>query len=87
MELKKTSIFRKIIKKYILSSITHGAVGIKIALSGRLAGSEIARTEWHMQGRVPLHTLKANIDYSTFASKTSFGIIRIKVWVFKKSQT
>ena len=83
-QLKKNIMFRKIIKKSIANAMENGALGIKISFSGRLAGSDIARTEWHMKGKVPLHTLKANIDYHFLASKTSFGIIGIKVWIFKK---
>ena len=60
-----------------------GAKGIKIQLSGRLGGAEIARTEWYREGRVPLHTLRADIDYSTFEAHTTYGIIGVKVWIFK----
>ena len=60
-----------------------GAKGIKICVSGRLGGAEIARSEWYREGRVPLHTFKADIDYGTAESKTTYGIIGVKVWIFK----
>jgi small subunit ribosomal protein S3 len=60
-----------------------GALGIRVNVAGRLGGAEIARTEWYREGRVPLHTLRADIDYATWEAKTTYGIIGIKVWVFK----
>jgi small subunit ribosomal protein S3 len=60
-----------------------GAGGIKIQLSGRLGGAEIARTEWYREGRVPLHTLRADIDYATYEAHTTYGVIGVKVWIFK----
>jgi len=60
-----------------------GAEGIKVTIAGRLGGAEIARTEWHREGRVPLHTLRADIDYATSEAKTTYGIIGVKVWIFK----
>jgi small subunit ribosomal protein S3 len=60
-----------------------GALGIKIQVSGRLGGAEIARTEWYREGRVPLHTLRADIDYATSEAQTTYGIIGVKVWIFK----
>jgi len=60
-----------------------GAKGIKIALAGRLGGAEIARTEWYREGRVPLHTLRADIDYSPYEAHTTYGVIGVKVWIFK----
>lgn len=65
------------------TTIRHGAQGIKVSLSGRLGGAEIARTEWAREGRVPLHTFRADIDYSTAIAKTTYGIIGVKVWIFK----
>lgn len=70
-------------KKAIKTAMKVGAQGIKIAIAGRLGGAEIARTEWDKDGRIPLHTLRADIDYGTAEAKTTYGIIGIKVWVYK----
>ena len=70
-------------KKTVLASIKAGALGIKIKCGGRLGGAEIARSEWYREGRVPLHTIRADIDYGTAEAKTKYGIIGIKVWIFK----
>jgi small subunit ribosomal protein S3 len=70
-------------KKAVSSSMRFGALGIKVACGGRLAGAEIARSEWYRDGRVPLHTLRADIDYGTAEAKTTYGIIGIKVWIYK----
>jgi len=67
----------------VVSALRFGAKGIKIRVSGRLGGAEIARSEWYREGRVPLHTLRADIDYGTANSNTTFGIIGVKVWVYK----
>lgn len=75
--------FRRAMKKTVLASIKAGALGIKIKCGGRLGGAEIARSEWYREGRVPLHTIRADIDYGTAEAKTKFGIIGIKVWIFK----
>ncbi len=75
--------FRRAMKKTVLASMKAGALGIKIKCGGRLGGGEIARTEWYREGRVPLHTIRADIDYGTAEAKTKFGIIGIKVWIFK----
>ena len=70
-------------KRAVQSAMRLGAEGIRINCSGRLGGAEIARTEWYREGRVPLHTLRADIDYGTAEAKTTYGIIGIKVWIFK----
>jgi len=75
--------FRRAMKKTMQSSMDAGALGIRIACSGRLGGSEMSRYEWYRKGRVPLHTLRADIDYGFAEAKTKFGIIGIKVWIFK----
>ncbi len=82
-QLEKRIMFRRAMKRAIQNAMRLGARGIKIMSSGRLNGIEIARTEWYREGRVPLHTLRANIDYATAEAKTTYGIIGVKVWVFK----
>ncbi len=82
-QLQKRIMFRRAMKRAITNAMRLGAQGIKIMSAGRLNGIEIARTEWYREGRVPLHTLRANIDYGTSEAKTTYGIIGIKVWVFK----
>jgi small subunit ribosomal protein S3 len=76
-------MFRRAMKRAMQNAMRLGAQGIKIMSSGRLNGAEIARTEWYREGRVPLHTLRAEIDYGTSEAKTTYGVIGIKVWVFK----
>src|SRR5256886_10310097 len=76
-------MFRRAMKRAMQNAMRLGAQGIKIMSSGRLNGIEIARTEWYREGRVPLHTLRADIDYGLGEAKTSFGVIGIKVWVYK----
>lgn len=76
-------MFRRAMKRAMQNAMRLGAQGIKIMSSGRLNGIEIARTEWYREGRVPLHTLRADLDYGTSEAKTTYGIIGIKVWVFK----
>ncbi len=83
LQLEKRISFRRAMKKSVVSSLRFGAKGIKIRCSGRLAGAEIARSEWYREGRVPLHTLRADIDYGTAEAATTYGIIGIKVWVYK----
>lgn len=83
LQLMKRISFRRAMKKSVVSALRFGAKGIKIRVSGRLGGAEIARSEWYRQGRVPLHTLRADIDYGTASSKTTFGIIGVKVWVYR----
>jgi len=82
-QLQKRIMFRRAMKRAITNAMRLGAQGIKIMSAGRLNGIEIARTEWYREGRVPLHTLRAEIDYGFSEAKTSYGVIGIKVWVFK----
>lgn len=83
-QLEKRIAFRRAMKKAIQGALDGGAQGIKIMCSGRLAGSEIARTEWYREGRVPLHTLRADIDYGVAVASTTYGTIGVKCWVFKR---
>lgn len=82
-QLEKRVAFRRAMKKVMQAAMKAGAKGIKVKVSGRLAGAEMARTEWYMEGRVPLHTLRAKIDYGFAEAMTTYGIIGVKVWVFK----
>ena len=82
-QLEKRVMFRRAMKRAMQNAMRLGAQGIKIMSSGRLNGIEIARTEWYREGRVPLHTLRADIDYATSEAKTTYGIIGVKVWVYK----
>jgi small subunit ribosomal protein S3 len=82
-QLQKRIMFRRAMKRAITNAMRLGAQGIKIMSAGRLNGIEIARTEWYREGRVPLHTLRADIDYGTSEARTTYGVIGIKVWVFK----
>lgn len=82
-QLEKRIMFRRAMKRAMQNAMRLGALGIKIMSSGRLNGAEIARTEWYREGRVPLHTLRADIDYGTSEAKTTYGIIGVKVWIFK----
>ncbi|MBI3145307.1 MAG: 30S ribosomal protein S3 [Pseudogulbenkiania sp.] len=82
-QLEKRVMFRRAMKRAMQNAMRMGAQGIKIMSSGRLNGIEIARTEWYREGRVPLHTLRADVDYATSEAKTTYGIIGIKVWVYK----
>jgi len=86
-QLQKRIMFRRAMKRAITNAMRLGAQGIKIMSAGRLNGAEIARTEWYREGRVPLHTLRADIDYGFSEAKTSYGIIGVKVWVFKGEVT
>ncbi len=83
MQLEGRISFRKAMKTAIQNCFKQGGKGIKIACSGRLGGAEIARTEWYREGRVPLHTLRADIDYGTAEANTTYGVIGIKVWIYK----
>ena len=85
-QLEKRVMFRRAMKRDMQNAMRLGAQGIKIMSSGRLNGIEIARSEWYREGRVPLHTLRADIDYATSEAKTTYGIIGIKVWVYKGEQ-
>ena len=82
-QIERRIMFRRAMKRAVTNTMRLGAQGIKITVSGRLNGAEIARTEWYREGRVPLHTLRADIDYGTAEAKTTYGIIGIKVWIFK----
>lgn len=82
LQLEKRVAFRRVMKQAMARAMQAGAKGIKIMVAGRLGGTEIARTEWLREGRIPLHTLRADIDYGFYEAKTVFGIIGIKVWVF-----
>jgi small subunit ribosomal protein S3 len=82
-QLEKRTPFRRAMKRAVQNALRAGAKGIRIQVSGRLAGAEIARTEWYREGRVPLHTLRADIDYATAEALTTYGIIGVKVWIFK----
>lgn len=83
MQLERRVAFRRAMKKAVGVSLKFGAKGIKICCSGRLGGAEMSRTEWIREGRVPLHTLRADIDYGFAEAKTTYGIIGVKVWIFK----
>ncbi len=82
-QLERRVAFRRAMKRAVQSAMRLGALGIRINCGGRLGGAEIARTEWYREGRVPLHTLRANIDYGVARGSTAYGIIGIKVWIFK----
>ena len=82
-QLERRIAFRRAMKKAMQSALRLGAIGIRINAAGRLGGAEIARTEWYREGRVPLHTLRADIDFGYGLAKTAYGVIGIKVWVFK----
>ncbi|MEK7262654.1 MAG: 30S ribosomal protein S3 [Pseudomonadota bacterium] len=82
-QLEKRIMFRRAMKRAVQNALRLRAQGIKIMVAGRLNGSEIARTEWYREGRVPLHTLRANIDYGTAEAHTTYGKIGVKVWIFK----
>jgi small subunit ribosomal protein S3 len=82
-QLEKRIMFRRAMKRAVQNTLRLGAEGIKISVGGRLNGAEIARTEWYREGRVPLHTFRADIDYGFAEAKTTYGIIGVKVWIFK----
>ncbi|MDE3059446.1 MAG: 30S ribosomal protein S3 [Pseudomonadota bacterium] len=82
-QLEKRVAFRRAMKRAVQSCLRLGALGIRINVAGRLGGAEIARMEWYREGRVPLHTLRADVDYGTAEAKTTYGVIGVKVWVFK----
>jgi small subunit ribosomal protein S3 len=83
MQIERRVAFRRAMKRGVSSAMRFGAKGVKIICAGRLGGAEMARTEWYREGRVPLHTLRADIDYGTTEAKTTYGIIGVKVFVFK----
>lgn len=82
-QLERRVMFRRAMKRVVQNALRQGAEGIKIQVGGRVGGAEIARTEWYREGRVPLHTLRADIDYATYEAETTYGILGIKVWIFK----
>ena len=82
LQLEKRVAFRRAMKKAVASALRFGTLGVKISCSGRLAGAEIARSEWYREGRVPLHTFRADIDFGFAEAKTTYGIIGIKVWMY-----
>jgi small subunit ribosomal protein S3 len=82
-QLERRVSFRRAMKKAMESAFRFGAKGVKIMVAGRLGGNEIARTEWYQEGRLPLHTLKADIDYGFSEARTTYGVIGVKVWVYK----
>jgi len=82
LQLEKRVAFRRAMKKSVASALRFGTLGVKIACAGRLAGAEIARSEWYREGRVPLHTFRADIDYGFARAKTTYGIIGVKVWMY-----
>jgi small subunit ribosomal protein S3 len=82
-QLEKRVMFRRAMKRAVTNTMRSGALGIKVRLSGRLNGAEIARTEWYREGRIPLHTFRADIDYGLGQAFTTYGVIGVKVWIFK----
>lgn len=82
-QLERRVMFRRAMKRAVTNTMRVGALGIKVKAGGRLNGAEIARSEWYREGRVPLHTLRADIDYGTAEAHTTYGIIGVKVWIFK----
>lgn len=82
-QLEKRIMFRRAMKRAVTNAMRLGAQGVKVMVSGRLNGAEIARTEWYREGRVPLHTLRADIDYGFAEAKTTYGVIGVKVWIFR----
>ncbi len=82
-QLERRVSFRRAMKKAMESAFRFGAKGVKIMVAGRLGGAEIARSEWYQEGRLPLHTLKADIDYGLAEARTTYGVIGVKVWVYK----
>lgn len=86
-QIERRIPFRRVLKKAILATMDAGAAGIKVQISGRVGGAEIARTEWYKEGRIPLHTLRANIDYAMGRAETTYGSIGVKVWINKGEDT
>ena len=82
-QLERRVMFRRAIKRAVQNAMRQGAQGVKVRVAGRLGGAEIARAEWHKEGRVPLHTLRADIDYGFAEALTTYGIIGVKVWIYK----
>jgi len=82
-QLERRIMFRRAMKRAVSSAMRLGALGVRVAVAGRLNGADIARTEWYREGQVPLHTLRADIDYATAKAQTTYGIIGVKVWIYK----
>jgi len=82
-QLERRVMFRRAMKRAVQNAMRQGAQGVKVRVAGRLGGADIARAEWHKEGRVPLHTLRADVDYGISEAKTTYGIIGVKVWVFR----
>lgn len=82
-QLERRVMFRRAMKRIVQNAMRQGAEGIKVQVGGRLGGAEIARSEWYREGRVPLHTLRADIDYGTYEAHTTYGVLGVKVWIFK----
>ena len=82
-QLERRVMFRRAMKRAVTNTMRIGALGIKVRVSGRLNGAEIARTEWYREGRIPLHTFRADIDYGLAEARTTYGVIGVKVWIFK----
>lgn len=83
LQLERRIAFRRAMKRAVTSAMRFGAKGVRIACAGRLGGAEMARREWYREGRVPLHTVRADIDYGTAEARTTYGVIGVKVWIFK----
>ena len=82
-QLERRIMFRRAMKRAVGNAMRLGALGIKVTVSGRLNGADIARSEWYRDGRVPLHTLRADVDYGTYEAKTTYGVLGVKVWIYK----
>jgi small subunit ribosomal protein S3 len=82
-QIERRVMFRRAMKRAVMNTMRSGALGVKVRVSGRLNGSEIARTEWYREGRIPLHTFRADIDYGIAEARTTYGVIGVKVWIFK----
>ena len=82
-QIEKRVMFRRAMKRAVMNTMRSGALGVKVRIAGRLNGAEISRSEWVREGRIPLHTFRADIDYGTAEARTTYGVIGIKVWVFK----
>jgi small subunit ribosomal protein S3 len=82
-QLERRIMFRRAMKRAVQNALRLGALGVKVSVAGRLNGAEIARSEWYREGRVPLHTLRADIDYGFAEAKTTYGIIGVKVWIYR----
>ena len=83
-QLERRVMFRRAMKRAVQNAMRQGAQGVKVRVAGRLGGAEIARAEWHKEGRVPLHTLRADVDYGLAEAKTTYGIIGVKAWIFRR---